>query len=83
MNPLAVWGKPPASGLRATWLGHSTVLIEVDRLGGSRRWAAWSSLAADDSFGDAFEGCHQIHRQREYHGGVLLDADLDQGLQVA
>lgn len=32
MNPLEVWGKKPASGLRATWLGHSTVLIEIDGL---------------------------------------------------
>jgi len=32
MNPLEVWTKPPASGLRATWLGHSTVLIEIDGL---------------------------------------------------
>jgi L-ascorbate metabolism protein UlaG (beta-lactamase superfamily) len=32
MNPLADWTKPPASGLRATWLGHSTVLIEIDGL---------------------------------------------------
>jgi len=32
MNPLETWVKPPASGLRATWLGHSTVLIEVDGL---------------------------------------------------
>jgi len=30
INPLDVWTKPPASGLRATWLGHSTVLIEID-----------------------------------------------------
>jgi L-ascorbate metabolism protein UlaG (beta-lactamase superfamily) len=30
VNPLDVWTKPPASGLRATWLGHSTVLIEID-----------------------------------------------------
>jgi L-ascorbate metabolism protein UlaG (beta-lactamase superfamily) len=30
MNPLDVWRKPPGSGLRATWLGHSTVLLEVD-----------------------------------------------------
>ncbi|MGH8253837.1 MAG: MBL fold metallo-hydrolase, partial [Steroidobacteraceae bacterium] len=29
-NPLAVWRRAPASGLRATWLGHSTVLIEID-----------------------------------------------------
>ena len=32
MNPLEAWGRPPANGLRATWLGHSTVLIEIDGL---------------------------------------------------
>lgn len=32
MNPLQAWRKPPASGLRATWLGHSTVLLEIDGL---------------------------------------------------
>jgi L-ascorbate metabolism protein UlaG (beta-lactamase superfamily) len=32
MNPLDSWGRPPASGLRVTWLGHSTVLIEIDGL---------------------------------------------------
>lgn len=32
MNPLDAWAKAPASGLRATWLGHSTVLIEIDGL---------------------------------------------------
>lgn len=32
MNPLETWTKPPASGIRATWLGHSTVLIEIDGL---------------------------------------------------
>ena len=26
----AAFEKPPASGLRATWLGHSTVLVEID-----------------------------------------------------
>jgi L-ascorbate metabolism protein UlaG (beta-lactamase superfamily) len=31
-NPLDAWRKPPATGLRATWLGHSTVLIEIDGL---------------------------------------------------
>jgi L-ascorbate metabolism protein UlaG (beta-lactamase superfamily) len=30
LNPLDAWRKPPSSGLRATWLGHSTVLIEID-----------------------------------------------------
>jgi L-ascorbate metabolism protein UlaG (beta-lactamase superfamily) len=32
MNPLDVWAKPSVSGLRATWLGHSTVLLELDGL---------------------------------------------------
>ena len=30
LNPLDAWRRKPASGLRATWLGHSTVLIEID-----------------------------------------------------
>src|SRR5262249_11088032 len=30
VNPLDAWRKAPSSGLRATWLGHSTVLIEID-----------------------------------------------------
>jgi L-ascorbate metabolism protein UlaG (beta-lactamase superfamily) len=30
VNPLQSWLKAPGSGLRATWLGHSTVLIEID-----------------------------------------------------
>ena len=29
-DPREAWRKPPTSGLRATWLGHSTVLIEID-----------------------------------------------------
>jgi L-ascorbate metabolism protein UlaG (beta-lactamase superfamily) len=29
-SPLAAWARPPETGLRATWLGHSTVLIEID-----------------------------------------------------
>src|SRR5258708_7680806 len=32
VNPLESWANPPATGLRATWLGHSTVLIEIDGL---------------------------------------------------
>jgi L-ascorbate metabolism protein UlaG (beta-lactamase superfamily) len=32
MSPLETWRRPPGSGLRATWLGHSTVLIEIDGL---------------------------------------------------
>jgi L-ascorbate metabolism protein UlaG (beta-lactamase superfamily) len=30
IDPLEIWRKNSASGLRATWLGHSTVLIEID-----------------------------------------------------
>jgi L-ascorbate metabolism protein UlaG (beta-lactamase superfamily) len=30
VNPLESWRRRPESGLRATWLGHSTVLIEID-----------------------------------------------------
>jgi L-ascorbate metabolism protein UlaG (beta-lactamase superfamily) len=32
LNPLEAWGRAPASGLRATWLGHSTVLLEIGGL---------------------------------------------------
>ena len=30
INPLDTWAKKPQSGLRITWLGHSTMLIEID-----------------------------------------------------
>jgi L-ascorbate metabolism protein UlaG (beta-lactamase superfamily) len=30
VNPLADWLRPPDTALRATWLGHSTVLLEMD-----------------------------------------------------
>jgi L-ascorbate metabolism protein UlaG (beta-lactamase superfamily) len=32
VDPRALWSKRPGTGLRATWLGHSTVLIEIDGL---------------------------------------------------
>ena len=28
-DPRATWRRPPGSGLRATWLGHSTALVEI------------------------------------------------------
>jgi L-ascorbate metabolism protein UlaG (beta-lactamase superfamily) len=31
-SPLETWRSKPQSGLRVTWLGHSTVLIEIDGL---------------------------------------------------
>jgi L-ascorbate metabolism protein UlaG (beta-lactamase superfamily) len=30
LDPRPGWQAPPATGLRATWLGHSTVLLEID-----------------------------------------------------
>jgi L-ascorbate metabolism protein UlaG (beta-lactamase superfamily) len=30
VDPRPGWSRPPETGLRATWLGHSTVLIELD-----------------------------------------------------
>ena len=30
VSPLARWATPVETGLRATWLGHSTVLVEID-----------------------------------------------------
>ena len=29
-SPLSAWSTPVETGLRATWLGHSTVLLEID-----------------------------------------------------
>ena len=29
-SPLAAWSRPAETGLRATWLGHSTTLLEID-----------------------------------------------------
>jgi L-ascorbate metabolism protein UlaG (beta-lactamase superfamily) len=29
-DPRALWQQPPETGLRVTWLGHSTVLLEID-----------------------------------------------------
>ena len=30
IDPTGGWRKKPRTGLRATWLGHSTVLLEID-----------------------------------------------------
>jgi len=30
VDPVAFWSRRPASGLRVSWLGHSTLLIEID-----------------------------------------------------
>src|SRR6476659_1801725 len=30
VDPRPVWGRRASSGLRVTWLGHSTLLVEID-----------------------------------------------------
>ncbi len=30
VDPRAAWRRPPQSGLRVTWLGHSTILVDID-----------------------------------------------------
>jgi L-ascorbate metabolism protein UlaG (beta-lactamase superfamily) len=30
VDPRPAWARPPETGFRATWLGHSTVLLEID-----------------------------------------------------
>jgi L-ascorbate metabolism protein UlaG (beta-lactamase superfamily) len=30
LQPFEAWARPPETGLRTTWLGHSTVLVEID-----------------------------------------------------
>src|SRR5512144_2072716 len=30
VDPVETWRKVPASGLRVTWMGHSTLLVEID-----------------------------------------------------
>jgi L-ascorbate metabolism protein UlaG (beta-lactamase superfamily) len=32
LDPTSAWSRRPGTGLRATWLGHSTVLVEIDGL---------------------------------------------------
>src|SRR5579859_5479272 len=48
-DPLERWTRKPDSGLRATWLGHSTVLLEID---GARLLTdpVWSERASPVGF---------------------------------
>lgn len=55
-SPLSAWARPVASGLRVTWLGHSTLLLECD---GQR-------VLTDPVFGDrasplSFAGAKRFH----------------------
>src|ERR1700754_162217 len=55
VSPLETWRKAAQSGLRATWLGHSTVLLELDGVRGITdpvwgKRASPSSLAGPKRF---------------------------------
>ncbi|HUQ18307.1 MAG TPA: MBL fold metallo-hydrolase [Gemmatimonadaceae bacterium] len=55
-NPVEVWKTPPQSGLRVTWMGHSTLLIEIDGV----------RILTDPVFGDyaspvSFAGRKRFH----------------------
>ncbi|HVD62389.1 MAG TPA: MBL fold metallo-hydrolase [Gemmatimonadaceae bacterium] len=55
-NPLETWRTPPASGLRVTWIGHSTLLFEIDGV----------RILTDPVFGDyaspvSFAGRKRFH----------------------
>lgn len=49
LSPLARWAEAPRTGLRATWLGHSTLLLEID---GARVLTdpVWAQRASPVSF---------------------------------
>ena len=53
-NPVATWQNPPTTGLRVTWLGHSSVLIECD---GAR-------ILADPVFGQHASPVSFVGRKR-------------------
>lgn len=55
-SPVETWKTPPRTGLRITWLGHSTALIELD---GARVLAdpIWSDRASPSSV----VGPHRFH----------------------
>jgi L-ascorbate metabolism protein UlaG (beta-lactamase superfamily) len=57
LDPRATWLAPPETGLRTTWLGHSTLLLEID---GAR-------VLTDPVFGEraspvSFAGPKRFHR---------------------
>lgn len=55
-SPVEAWKSPPASGLRLTWMGHSTALVEID---GARVLTdpIWSERASPSTL----VGPHRFH----------------------
>jgi L-ascorbate metabolism protein UlaG (beta-lactamase superfamily) len=61
---LARWARAPETGLRATWLGHSTVLLEVD---GAR-------LLTDPVWGDRVSPSSRVGPKRFHPAPVAVEA---------
>lgn len=49
-SPLEAWTKPVETGLRATWLGHSTMLLEIDGVRVLTDPVVWSERISPVSF---------------------------------
>ena len=62
-NPLNVWATPPASGLRVTWLGHSTLFIESE---GAR-------ILTDPVFGEHASPVSFVGRKRFHPVPVTIE----------
>lgn len=63
-NPLGAWGRKPDSGLRVTWLGHSTMLLELD---GAR-------ILTDPVFGERASPVSFAGPRRFHEAPVSLEA---------
>ena len=69
-SPLAGWATPVGtSGLRATWLGHSTVLLEIDGL----------RVITDPVFGDRL-GLVSFAGPKRLHAAPVSVAELPQSV---
>lgn len=69
VDPSIGWARPPESGLRATWLGHSTLLLEI----GGRR------ILTDPVWGERASPLAGLGPKRFHSMPVALEAlpDLD------
>jgi hypothetical protein len=61
VDPVQTWTKRPETGLRVTWLGHSTLLIEID---GVRVLTdpVWGQRASPLAFAGPKRFHHRRHR---------------------
>ncbi|HSO37016.1 MAG TPA: MBL fold metallo-hydrolase [Labilithrix sp.] len=63
-SPLEAWSRPAETGLRATWLGHSTVLLEIEGV----------RVLTDPVWGDRVSPVDWAGPKRFHRAPVSLDA---------